>query len=131
MAEITDYKSAHYKIKVNKKEIVRHANQFCENMVKRGGGVEDVRVRELGDRMIVVELLVNVCDSMGANVVNTIAEQASPFIMKVLGQGRAAVRILTNLCTERLTMAEFKIPVKHMSWKNIPGNLVVERIIEA
>lgn len=54
-------------------------------MVKRGGGVEDVRVRELGDRMIVIELLVNVCDSMGANVVNTIAEQTSPYIMKVLG----------------------------------------------
>lgn len=43
-------------------------------MVKRGGGVEDLRVRQLGDNMIVVELLVNVCDSMGANVVNTIAE---------------------------------------------------------
>jgi hydroxymethylglutaryl-CoA reductase len=47
-------------------------------MVKRGGGVEDIRVRALGDpvndAMIVVELLVNVCDSMGANVVNTIAE---------------------------------------------------------
>jgi len=35
--------------------------------------------------MIVVELLVNVCDSMGANVVNTIAEQTSPFLQKVLG----------------------------------------------
>lgn len=32
-----------------------------------------------------------------------------------------AVRILSNLCTERLTMAEFRIPVKHMGWKNIDG----------
>jgi hydroxymethylglutaryl-CoA reductase len=66
---------------VGRKELIRHANQFCENMVKRGGGVEDVRVRELGDRMLVVELLVNVCDSMGANVVNTIAEQTSPYLV--------------------------------------------------
>lgn len=51
--------------------------------------------------------------------------------MKVLGQGRAAVRILSNLCTERLTMAEFKIPIKYMTWKNIEGKDVVERIIEA
>ena len=50
-------------------------------MVKRGGGVEDIRVRNLGDHMIVVELLINVCDSMGANVVNTIAEQTSPFLV--------------------------------------------------
>lgn len=90
-------------------------------MVKRGGGVEDVRVRRLGEGMIVVELLVNVCDSMGANVVNTIAEQASPYISRILAQGRVAVRILSNLCTERLTMARFRIPVKAMEWKNISG----------
>jgi hydroxymethylglutaryl-CoA reductase len=62
--------------------------------------------------MIVVELLVNVCDSMGANVVNTIAEQTSPYLLEIIGQGRVALRILSNLCTERLVMAEFKIPVK-------------------
>jgi len=49
-------------------------------MVKRGGGVEDIRVRKLDQEMIVVELLVNVKESMGANVINTIAENTSPFI---------------------------------------------------
>jgi hydroxymethylglutaryl-CoA synthase len=82
---VTDFKDASYKIKARKRDIISYANQFCENMVKRGGGVEDIRVRQLGeaskDAMIVVELLVNVCDSMGANVVNTIAEQTSPFIV--------------------------------------------------
>ena len=54
-------------------------------MVKRGGGVEDVRFRELGNQeILVVELLVNVCDSMGANVINTIAEYTAPFISEVL-----------------------------------------------
>jgi hydroxymethylglutaryl-CoA reductase len=42
-----------------------------------------------------------------------------------------ALRILSNLCTERLAMAEFRIPVKHMGWKNFPGKDVVEKIIEA
>jgi hydroxymethylglutaryl-CoA reductase len=81
--------------------------------------------------MIVVELLVNVCDSMGANVVNTIAEQTSPYLLEIIGQGRVALRILSNLCTERLVMAEFKIPVKQMGWKTFPGKDVVDRIIEA
>jgi len=45
VAEITDFADAQYKIKVNKKAIIAEANQFCENMVKRGGGVEDIRVR--------------------------------------------------------------------------------------
>jgi hydroxymethylglutaryl-CoA reductase len=78
VTEVRDPKDAAYKIKARKREIIMHANQYCENMVRRGGGVEDIRIRTLGDaqndQMIVIELLVNVQDSMGANVVNTIAE---------------------------------------------------------
>lgn len=54
-------------------------------MVERGGGVEDVRIRRLDPEMLVVELLVNVCDVMGANIVNTIAEGVSPYISEILG----------------------------------------------
>lgn len=39
-------------------------------MAKRGGGVVNMRYRRLSKDMVVVELLVNVCDSMGANVIN-------------------------------------------------------------
>ena len=74
VTELADTREAQYRVKAQKKEIIRVANTYCENMVKRGGGVEDIRVRVLGEGMIVVELLINVCDSMGANVVNTIAE---------------------------------------------------------
>jgi hydroxymethylglutaryl-CoA reductase len=97
------------------------ANSFCENMLKRGGGVEDLKIRRLDSEMIVVELLVNVCESMGANIINTIAEGTAPYILDVIQQGRVALRILSNLCTERLTMSEFSIPIKHMAWKNASG----------
>ena len=53
-------------------------------MVRRGGGVEDLRIRKLSHDMIVVELLVNVCESMGANIVNTIAENTAPFILNII-----------------------------------------------
>jgi degradative hydroxymethylglutaryl-CoA reductase len=121
ITEIKDYQDALYKIKKNKKAIVTFANTFCDSMVKRGGGVEDVRIRRLDQEMIVVELLVNVCEIMGANIINTIAEGTSPFIHEILQQGRIAIRILSNLCTERLTMSEFSIPIKHMGWKNAAG----------
>jgi hydroxymethylglutaryl-CoA reductase len=49
-------------------------------MVKRGGGVEALRLRLLDKTSLVVELLVNVCDAMGANVINTIAEHTAPYI---------------------------------------------------
>lgn len=79
--EITDFRSAFYALKSNKEKIIDHANQSCQSMIKRGGGVVDLRFRTLGDEeILVVELLVNVCDSMGANVINSIAEHAAPFI---------------------------------------------------
>ena len=71
--------------------------------------------------MIVVELLVDVREAMGANAINTIAEATSPFISELLGQGSVGIRILSNLCTERMTIATFEIPVDKLSWKGVKG----------
>ena len=49
-------------------------------MVDRGGGVQHLRFRRLNNEILVIELLVNVKESMGANIVNTIAEHTAPFI---------------------------------------------------
>ena len=80
--DLTDLKSAHYTILKSKALILAKANESCEGMVKRGGGVVDVRFRILDplEGMAVIEVLVNVCDSMGANVVNTIAEAIAPYL---------------------------------------------------
>jgi len=62
--------------------------------------------------ILVVELFVDVKDCMGANIINSIAEHTAPYLIaQILGQGRVSIRILSNLCTERMTMAQFKIPV--------------------
>ena len=49
-------------------------------MQSRGGGVVDLRWRKLASDMIVVELLVDVREAMGANVINTIAEATAPLV---------------------------------------------------
>lgn len=90
-------------------------------MLKRGGGVRDIRYRKLSEDMAVVELLVDVCDSMGANIVNTICEATSPFILECLEQGQAGIRILSNLCTERMTFSSFSLPIDKLDWKGIKG----------
>lgn len=133
IVDIVDFKDASYKLKNARKMIIDFANESCPNMVERGGGVEEMRFRSLNDEMLVVELLVNVKDSMGANVINSIAEHAAPFIQSEVleGQGRVSLRILTNLCTERMTMSEFSIPLKHLDWKGIPGENVAKRVLEA
>ncbi len=48
-------------------------------MVKRGGGVTDLRLRELEESMgkhFSVDIFVNVCEAMGANITNTLCEKA-------------------------------------------------------
>ena len=130
--EVDDVKDAEYKLKVSKKDIIKYANQSCQSMVARGGGVEDLRFRQLADRILVVELFVNVKESMGANVINSIAEFTGPYIQDdILKQGRVGIKILSNLCTERMTLSEFEIPVEKLAWKSASGREVAERVVEA
>lgn len=39
------------------------------------------------------------------------------------------IKILSNLCTDRMTMSEFKIPIKDLQWKNTPGDEVAKRVL--
>jgi hydroxymethylglutaryl-CoA reductase len=73
-------------------------------MVKRGGGVEDVKCRNLGKGQCSVDILINVCDSMGANLVNTVLEHVAPLIAEITGT-RIGIKILTNLCLNRKVTA--------------------------
>ena len=52
---------------------------FCSSMVERGGGVVDLRVRELKgpfSKQHSVDIFINVCEAMGANITNTLCEKA-------------------------------------------------------
>jgi hydroxymethylglutaryl-CoA reductase len=80
--------------------------------------------------MMVVELLVDVREAMGANIVNTVCEGVSLRIQEVCEQGLIGVRILSNLCTERTTVSEFKIPVAKLAWKGVSGKEVAHKILE-
>ena len=99
--------------------------------MKRGGGVKNMRYRSLSEEMMVVDLFVDVKESMGANLVNTIAENTAPLINEVLQTGRTALRILSNLCTERMSRSDFRVPVDRLAWKGLSGSEVAHRVQEA
>ncbi|MFV2040868.1 MAG: 3-hydroxy-3-methylglutaryl-CoA reductase, partial [Candidatus Hydrothermarchaeales archaeon] len=72
----------------NKAEILRVANEQDPVLVKFGGGAKDVEARvidTLQGEMLIVHLLVDCRDAMGANAVNTMAEAAAPLIEKLTG----------------------------------------------
>jgi len=92
----------------NKAEILRVANEQDPVLVKFGGGAKDVEARiidsEQGE-MLIVHLLVDCRDAMGANAVNTMAEAAAPLIESLTG-GQVFLRIISNLAVHRTARAE-------------------------
>lgn len=79
---------------------------------------------------LVVHIDVDVCEAMGANIVNTVAEGLSDEICR-LTRSRSGLRILTNLCMQRRSRSSFEIPLIKMGYKGVSGEDVAKRIVEA
>ena len=76
-----------------------------------------------------MNLLINVVESMGANVTNSVLEHISEYICELSG-GRVGFRILTNLCSERWAISIFRIPTDKLGWKGVNGKEVAKKIME-
>jgi len=112
----------------HKDEIIKKANEVDSVLVKLGGGAKDVEARVVeGPRgpMIIVHLLVDVRDAMGANAVNTLAEKVAPMIERLTG-GRVLLRIISNLADRRLVRSWVKVYKE-----DIGGEEVVDAIVDA
>jgi hydroxymethylglutaryl-CoA reductase len=90
-----------------KADILKKANDQDPMLVSLGGGAKDLNVKSISTLkgpMVVVELIVNTGDAMGANAVNTMAEAVAPMIEDITG-GRVFLRIISNLADRRLVRA--------------------------
>ena len=119
--------SAKFEVMRNKEEILEKANEIESTIIKLGGGCKDVRARVLDGKkpMLVVELLIDVKDAMGANFVNTVCEHVAPIIERITG-GRVLLRILSNLCVYRMATAK-----AIFDKKAVGGEDIVEGILMA
>lgn len=107
IAKLNDTSSAKKKILENKKDLIELCNRQDSTLVKFGGGCKDIEVRvfEKPEKMVVVHLLVDCRDAMGANAVNTMSEAVAPLLEKLTG-GKVYLRIISNLAVYRLVRAE-------------------------
>ncbi|MHB1946003.1 MAG: hydroxymethylglutaryl-CoA reductase, degradative [Metallibacterium sp.] len=117
-----------------KDELLNLANSLHPQMVARGGGAQDMEVRlharaEGGD-MLVVHLLVDTRDAMGANLVNTMCEGIASLVESMTG-GRVFLRILSNLTDRALVRARCVIPVEGLAGKGHDGEEVRDGIVLA
>ncbi|HEX7602736.1 MAG TPA: hydroxymethylglutaryl-CoA reductase, degradative [Polyangiaceae bacterium] len=133
LTQVTDREAARARILKNKAEILTLANGVIPGLVERGGGARDVEVRLLGyaeDQMIVVHVLVDCRDAMGANLVNTVAEGVAVRLGE-LAQARVGLRILSNLCDKRCVRVSCRVPAADLATDEMEGIDVIEGIVNA
>ena len=131
---IQDLQTAKERILKHKSELINAANEKDSTLVSLGGGCEDIEVHLFEDTpsgpMLILHLLVDVRDAMGANIVNTMAEYIAPQVEKI-SQGQVRLRILSNLADKRLATASVKIASSQFETPDYNGNEVIKGILEA
>jgi hydroxymethylglutaryl-CoA reductase len=128
VTNLEDPFGAKMRVLENKDEIIRIANEKDPVLVRLGGGAVDVEARivdSIRGSMVIVHLIVDCLDAMGANAVNTMAETVAPFIEEITG-GRVYLRIISNLADKRLVRARAVFDKDA-----IGGEEVVEGILNA
>ena len=115
-------------------EIIKLANSKDQVLLDLGGGCKEIEVHVFEDSpigsMVVLHLLVDVRDAMGANTVNTMAELVAPLVEKITGAS-VRLRILSNLADRRLARARVELPADALSTQQLNGLEVAEGIVEA
>ncbi len=121
-------------ITASKQQLLKEADAVGGSIVKRGGGARDIQVRAFSESavgpMLVVHLLMDVRDAMGANAINTAAEHIAPLVEEITG-GRVNLRILSNLTDQRKARARGMIPAAALATETMTGEENVRAVVEA
>ncbi|MBL8097529.1 MAG: hydroxymethylglutaryl-CoA reductase, degradative [Anaerolineales bacterium] len=134
LLDLVDRAAARARIEAEKPALLAAANAVNPSIVARGGGARDLEVRAIEDSPIgpflVVHVIYDARDAMGANAVNTVVEGLAPKIEALTG-GRAHLRILSNLTDRRLAWASCTIPLASLAFETFSGEQVRDGILEA
>jgi hydroxymethylglutaryl-CoA reductase len=131
---VTNLEEAKLKLYEHKAELLAEADSIDPVLKKFGGGARDIEVRvfeysPIGP-FLVVHLIYDVRDAMGANAVNTACERLAPQI-EAITDGKVHLRILSNLADRRIARARCTIPLKELAFDNFSGEEVRDGIIAA
>jgi len=132
--DVADLESARRAVEAERESILAEADAVDPIIRNLGGGARDVQVRLLPETpvgpMLVIHLVYDTRDAMGANAANTAAERLAPRLERLTG-GRVHLRILTNLADRRLARAHCRIPAAALAFGEFSGERVRDGIIEA
>ena len=132
--DVADPNAARFDIMAAREELLARAHEVDPVLVELGGGAKDLRVRVIEASpvgpMVIVHLIVDCRDAMGANAVNTACEALAPHVERITG-GRVLLRILSNLADQRLARARCTVPVDALAFESYSGQEVVQGVVEA
>lgn len=133
LLDVADPERAEDAILAAQDELLAAANT-SPTIARLGGGPREIQVRHLPHTptgpMLIVHLLFDCRDAMGANAINTAVEILAPRL-ETLSGGRALLRILSNLSDERRAWAEVAIPAEAFATADFSGEEVIHAIAEA
>ena len=122
-----DVQSSIPKVIAASNEIVSLANSKSNTLSKMGKGVKEVSCKDIetdSGHMLIVELLIDVGDAMGANVTNTMCEAVAPMIEELTG-GKTLLRILSNYSTKRMVHASAIFDKDAIGGENVVDNIIL------
>lgn len=134
LLDVKNIEAAKNAILDNKSSLLETASQVDPILLKLGGGARDLEIKVIEESdigpFLVLHLIYDVRDAMGANAVNTACEVLAGRVEEITG-GRVHLRILSNLADRRLTKAECTIPLGALAFDDFPADKVRNGIIEA
>jgi hydroxymethylglutaryl-CoA reductase len=119
-----------------KDELIQACNDVDPILVKFGGGCREVEARIIDTEsgpMIIVHILVDCRDAMGANAVNTMAETIAPRV-ESLSNGTVILRIISNLAVHRLARVSATFTPGEMSDAGtdpVRGTEIINGVLQA
>jgi hydroxymethylglutaryl-CoA reductase len=132
--DVPDLEAARLAVLAHSAELMARADACSDSIVAYGGGARGIEARPFPDTpvgpMLIVHLLFDSRDAMGANTVNTAAEAIAPRLAELTG-GRTNLRILSNLADRRTATARCTVPAAELTLPDIPGGDVARLIAEA
>jgi len=132
--DLTDPRDAATQVTAQKQRLIELANRVDPVIVSLHGGARDIETYVYTESpvgpMLVVHVIYDCRDAMGANMVNTACEALAPVVEEITG-GRVNLRILSNLADRRLASARCVVPAQALDTADLPGTLVAARIVEA
>jgi len=134
LVRVPDPAAAVERLTAARAQLLATAARLTPGLCRRGAGPRDLEVRLVttprGEHMVVVHVVLDTGDAMGANATNSLVESLAPMVEEI-GGGTACLRILSNLADRRRARAAVRVPAAALGRDGLAGEEVAERMLYA